>query len=124
LSFNRDQVIEGFDQFSFRLGGVEVGSRRRSGLRLLLPGFLLFLSAAGRSLFRSRLRNENDGRSGRLYDWRGCLRWGWTGRGRGHELLLVAVREEPMAVERETWAALLSHRNFDKASLARSMRLA
>jgi hypothetical protein len=30
-----DKVIEGFDQFSFRLGGIEVGRCRRYGLRPL-----------------------------------------------------------------------------------------
>jgi hypothetical protein len=33
-----DQVIEGFDEFGFGLGGIEVGRGRR---RRLLPGFLL-----------------------------------------------------------------------------------
>jgi hypothetical protein len=50
-----DQVIEGFDEFGFGLGGVEVGSRRP-----LLPGFLLRLlvlsgAACGRWVFVSRL---------------------------------------------------------------------
>jgi hypothetical protein len=35
-----DEVIEGFDEFGFGLGGVEVGSRCR---RPLLPGLLLLL---------------------------------------------------------------------------------
>jgi len=35
IVINRDQVIEGFDQFGFRLGGVEVGRCRRYGLRFL-----------------------------------------------------------------------------------------
>jgi hypothetical protein len=35
LSFNRNKVIEGFDEFSFCLGGVEVGRCRRYGLRPL-----------------------------------------------------------------------------------------
>ena len=69
---NRDKVIEGFDQFGFGLGGVEVG-RRRSPLFL---GFLLLLlvSGVGRSLRGSRLcdNDRSDGRSGRLgwNDWR------------------------------------------------------
>jgi len=88
IIINRDQVIEGFNQFCFGLGGVDVGRRRRRGLRLLLPDFLLLFSGAGRSLFRSRLRDNDrrNGRSGRLCwnDWRGCLRnlcgWRWRGR--------------------------------------------
>jgi hypothetical protein len=32
IIINRDEVIEGFNQFSFRLGGVEVGRCRRYGL--------------------------------------------------------------------------------------------
>ena len=36
IIINRDQVIEGFDQFSFRLGGVEVGRCRRPLCFLLL----------------------------------------------------------------------------------------
>ena len=75
---NRDQVIEGFNQFGFGLGGVEDGRRRRRGLRLLLPDFLLLFSGVGRSLFRSRFCDGNDGsgdRSGRLgwNNWRDCL---------------------------------------------------
>jgi len=49
---NRDNVIEGFNQFGFGLGGVEVGRCRRCG-RPLLPGVLLFGlggAALGRSL--------------------------------------------------------------------------
>jgi hypothetical protein len=55
------KVIEGFDQFGFRLGGVEVGRCRRYGLRPLCF-LLLSLSgtALGRSLFRSRLRDGSD----------------------------------------------------------------
>jgi hypothetical protein len=41
IVINRDKVIEGFNQFSFRLGGVEVGRCRRRGLR---PLCFLFLS--------------------------------------------------------------------------------
>jgi hypothetical protein len=41
IIINRDKVIEGFDQFSFRLGGVEVGRCRRRGRRSLC---FLFLS--------------------------------------------------------------------------------
>ena len=41
IIINRDQVIEGFNQFGFRLGGVEVGRCRRYGLR---PLCFLFLS--------------------------------------------------------------------------------
>jgi hypothetical protein len=37
IIINRNKVIEGFDQFSFRLGGVEVGRRLR-------PLCFLFLS--------------------------------------------------------------------------------
>jgi hypothetical protein len=85
-----DKVIEGFNQFGFGLGGVEVGRRRKP----LFLGFLLFLlllsgAALGRSLFRWRLRDRNDvsdSRSGRL-GWdnrRGRLRslcgWRWRGR--------------------------------------------
>jgi hypothetical protein len=36
IIINRDKVIEGFNQFGFGLGGVEVGRRR--GLKLLLAG--------------------------------------------------------------------------------------
>jgi hypothetical protein len=56
---NRDQVIEGFNQFCFGLGGVEVGRCRKS----LFLGFLLFplVTGVGRSLFRWRLRDGNDG---------------------------------------------------------------
>jgi len=35
---NRDEVIEGFDQFGFRLGRIKVGRRRRRGLRLISAG--------------------------------------------------------------------------------------
>jgi hypothetical protein len=38
---NSDEVIEGFDEFGFGLGGVEVGRCRRYGLR---PLCFLFLS--------------------------------------------------------------------------------
>jgi TetR/AcrR family transcriptional regulator, transcriptional repressor for nem operon len=72
--------------FGFGLGGVEVGSRCRLRGRLLLPGFLLLFSGVGRSFFRSRFRDGNDGsggRSGKLgwNDWRRCLRslCGWRG---------------------------------------------
>jgi hypothetical protein len=37
IIINRDKVIEGFDEFGFRLGGVEVGRRLR-------PLCFLFLS--------------------------------------------------------------------------------
>jgi hypothetical protein len=50
-----DEVIEGFDELCFGLGGVEVGRCRRYGLRSLC---FLFLSL-GRSLFRSRLRDSS-----------------------------------------------------------------
>ena len=67
IIINRDQVIEGFNQFGFRLGGVEVGRCRRCG-RPLLPGFLLLLSGAAlrRSLYGSRFRDGNDGSGGRV----------------------------------------------------------
>jgi hypothetical protein len=35
IIINRDKVIEGFDEFCFRLGGIEVGRCRRYGLRPL-----------------------------------------------------------------------------------------
>jgi hypothetical protein len=35
IIINRNKVIEGFDEFGFGLGGVEVGRCRRYGLRLL-----------------------------------------------------------------------------------------
>jgi hypothetical protein len=41
IIINRDKVIEGFNQFGFRLGGIEVGRCRRYGLRSLC---FLFLS--------------------------------------------------------------------------------
>jgi hypothetical protein len=41
IIINRDQVIEGFNQFSYHLGGIEVGRCRRYGLR---PLCFLFLS--------------------------------------------------------------------------------
>ena len=86
IVINCDQVIEGFDEFCFRLGGVEVGRCRRP----LFLGFLLFLlvSGAGRSLFRWRLRDGNDGSggSGGRLGWnnrRGRIRslcgWRWRG---------------------------------------------
>jgi hypothetical protein len=55
---NRDQVIEGFNQFSFGLGGVEVGRCRKPLFLGFLLLFLLLLGGAalGRSLFRWRLR--------------------------------------------------------------------
>jgi hypothetical protein len=81
-----DKVIEGFDEFGFGLGGVEVGRGRRRR-RPLLPGFLLLLlsgAAFGRSFRGSRLRDVSNGRSGRLgwNNWRGCLRrlCGWRSR--------------------------------------------
>ena len=46
IIINRDKVIEGFDQFSFRLGGVEVGRCRKP----LFLGFLLFLLVSGAAL--------------------------------------------------------------------------
>jgi hypothetical protein len=67
IIINRDEVIEGFDQFSFRFGGVEV-------CRCLFLGFLL-VSGVGRSLFRSRLRDGSSGRLGwnnRTNNRRGC----------------------------------------------------
>jgi hypothetical protein len=74
IIINRDQVIEGFDEFSFRLGGVEVGRRLR-------PLCFLFLSlsgaALGRSLFRSRLprRVRPEGRPQRIFSrWQKGLR--------------------------------------------------
>jgi hypothetical protein len=81
IIINRNKVIEGFDEFCFRLGGIEVGRCRR-----LLPGcfFLFGLSsgdAFGRSLYGLRFCYRNDrsrnGRSGRLRWNRGCLSWGW-----------------------------------------------
>ena len=41
IIINHNQVIEGFNQFGFRFGGVEVGRCRRYGLRSLC---FLFLS--------------------------------------------------------------------------------
>ena len=68
IVINRDQVIEGFDQFGFRLGGVEVGRCRRYGLRFL-RFILLSLSGAGfvsrcgsherRLLARDRIRQAS-----------------------------------------------------------------
>ena len=105
IIINRNQVIEGFDQVCFRFGGVEVGRCRRYGLRSLCFLFLSLSGAAlGRSLFRSRLRDGSDGRSGQaqlLVRLKGSGLEAW-------DEFLVGVREAT-AAERETWVALLNH---------------
>ena len=75
IIINRDKVIEGFDQFGFRLGGVEVGSRRR-----LLPGcFFLFGLSSGaafgrRSLYGLRFCHRNDRGSAKTPNFWSVLR--------------------------------------------------
>jgi hypothetical protein len=66
---NRDQVIEGFSQFSFRFGGVEVGRRRRP----LFLGFLFFLLVSGAASGVSFARGSGTGTTAAAAGWGGTI---------------------------------------------------